>query len=208
MQISIPVLAAVAALTLCSCGGSGSSTTTAGVRSATTSSVTTVTHTTTTSATSSTAAATTSSANAGQPFCQAADLALAFLGQQGATGHGELGFALRNTGSSSCHTIGFPGVQFLARDGSDLPTAPTHATRDVFGVSPLRGLEVGPGQSVSFRLTVTHGVGSSAGCTTAYGLQVIAPNDTATMRVSIPDGATECGTAIVSPLRAGDSAYP
>lgn len=129
------------------------------------------------------------------------------LGQQGATGHGELGFALRNTGAR-CNTIGYPGVQFLSRSGAPLPTRPTHTTSDFFGHSPRRQLIVGPGQTVSFRLGVTHGIGSSAGCTTAYGLQVIPPNDRATLRVSIPGGATECATATVSPLRVGTSAYP
>jgi hypothetical protein len=37
---------------------------------------------------------------------------------------------------------------------------------------------------------------------------VIPPDDTATLRTSIPDGAYECRTATVSPLRPGDSAYP
>ncbi len=145
----------------------------------------------------------------GPPPCRTAGLTLSFLGQQGATGHGELGFALRNTGGSSCSTIGYPGVQFLNRAGGPEPTVPTHTTQDFFGSSPLSGLVVGAGQTVSFRLGVTHGNGSGAGCTTAYGLQVIAPNDTATARVRIPDGgAAECGTATVSPLRPGNSAYP
>ena len=62
-------------------------------------------------------------------------------------------------------------------------------------------------QTVSFRLGVTHGVGSGAGCTTAHALQVIPPNDTKTLKVDIPDGAAECTTATVSPLQPGTSAY-
>ncbi len=130
------------------------------------------------------------------------------MGQQGATGHGELGFALRNTGSSSCATFGFPGVLFLNRAGGPLPTASTRTTHDFFGSTPAVALVIAPGASASFRLGVTHGISSSAGCTTAYGLQVIPPNDTAALRVTIPGGAYECGTATVSPLRPGDSAYP
>lgn len=114
---------------------------------------------------------------------------------------------MRNTGVR-CNTIGYPGVLFLSRSGASLPTSPTHTTSDFFGHSPLSQLIVAPGQTVSFRLGVTHGIGSSAGCTTAYGVQVIPPNDTATLRVSIPGGAAECGTATVSPLRAGTSAFP
>jgi len=139
--------------------------------------------------------------------CTAAGLTLSFLGGQGATGHGELGFALRNTGPA-CTTGGYPGIQFLDRAGGALATTPTRTTDDFFGHLPLRELALAPGQSVSFRLGVSHGAGAtSAGCTTAYGLQVIAPNDTATMRVQIPAGASECGAATVSPVQPGDSAY-
>ncbi len=64
-----------------------------------------------------------------------------------------------------------------------------------------------PGQTASFRLGVSHGGGSSAACSTADALQVIAPNDTATLKVPIPNGASECGTTTVSPLQPGTSAY-
>ena len=53
-----------------------------------------------------------------------------------------------------------------------------------------------------------HGVATSNGCATAYALQVIPPNDTATLRTAIPNGSYECRDANVSPLRAGTSAYP
>ena len=138
--------------------------------------------------------------------CTASGLSLAFLGGQGATGHGELGFALKNTGSA-CSTGGYPGIQFLAKDGAALPTTPQHTTSDFFGSLPLKPLALDPGQTASFRLGVSHGGGSDSGCNTAYGLQVIAPNDTATLRVPIPNGASECGTTTVSPLQPGDAAY-
>jgi hypothetical protein len=138
----------------------------------------------------------------------AAGLALSFLGGQGATGHGELGYALKNIGSTSCRTYGFPGVLFLDRSGAALPTDSMRTTQDFFGSVPARRLVIAPGASASFRLGVTHGLSSTAGCTTAYGLQVIPPNDTATLRVSMPQGAYECGTATVSPLASGQSAYP
>jgi hypothetical protein len=147
------------------------------------------------------------STSAGEPPCRAAGLTISFLGQQGATGHGELGFALRNSGNASCSTIGYPGVQFLDRGGKNLPTTPTHTTQDFFGTTPLRRLSVAAGQTVSFRLGVTHGAGSSAGCTTAYAVAVIPPNDTQSLKVSIPDGAAECGTTTVSPLTPGTSAF-
>jgi Protein of unknown function (DUF4232) len=201
-------LAALSALALAACGGSSSNSSTGASSSGTTHTTTQTGTQATQSVTSSTTTTSATTSASGPPPCRAAGLALSFLGQQGATGHGELGFALRNTQSVSCNTIGYPGIQFISRSGASLPTTPTRTKTDFFGHSPLQELIVAPGQTVSFRLGVTHGISSSAGCTTAYGLQVIPPNDTAMLHVSIPDGATECGTATVSPMRAGTSAYP
>jgi hypothetical protein len=223
--VKIAALSLLTATALGACGGSAGSGAAAGSQTA----AATVTHSSTStsstpaataSQTSSTAPATTTGqgtstaasnggASVGGPSnqCRAAGLTLSFLGGQGATGHGELGFALRNTGPA-CRTAGYAGIQFLDRAGAPLPTTPTHTTSDFFGHLSLQPLTVAPGQTVSFRLGVSHGGGSSAGCSTAYGLQVIAPNDTATLRVSLPNGASECGATTVSPLQSGQSAYP
>ena len=219
------VLLCAGALAGCGSGSAtGTTSSTGGGGSRPTTTTVTRTTTETNSAGSSTAGASTSStasptpsssstsaaAPSGSP-CRATDLALSFIGGQGATGHGELGFALRNTSQSSCHTYGYPGVQFLALSGKPLPTTPTHTTDDFFGHTTLRPLVVGPGDTVSFRLGVSHvGTGgSSSGCTTADGLQVIAPDDTATLRTQIPSGgAAECGgTVTVSPLQPGTTAF-
>jgi Domain of unknown function (DUF4232) len=123
-------------------------------------------------------------------------------------GHGEIGFGLRNTGATSCRTYGYPGILFLDQHGRALPTIPHHTTQDFFGTSPARPLVIAPGASASFRLDVGHGVATSAGCATAYGLQVIPPDDTSTLRTTIPEGSYECRDANVSPLRPDASAYP
>jgi len=228
MRITTAGLSLLAALFVAGCGSAGTTTITnasgsggASVSgSGATRPTTTATATATATAIASGAGASSSSASGsggaglpasssgGAPACVARGLALSFLGQQGATGHGELGFAVRNSGASSCTTIGYPGVQFLDAGGAPLPTTPTHTTSDFFGHTSLHMLTVAPGQTVSFRLGVTHGAGSSAGCTTADALQVIAPNDTATLKAAIPGGASECATATVSALQVGDSAYP
>ena len=230
MRISLAGAALVAAVALSACGGSGSggggqttqgknlSPPTPATGTQSTASSATGTATATTSATGTqTATATqtgTADANSGGASiagasnqCKAAGLALSYLGGQGATGHGELGFALKNTGSGACSTGGYPGIQFLASDGSALTTTPQHTTDDFFGHLPLAPLTLQPGQTASFRLGVSHGGGSSAACSTADGLQVIAPNDTATLKAQIPNGASECGTTTVSPLQPGTSAY-
>ena len=156
-----------------------------------------------------TTATTTTTTKAATPSrCRAADLSASFLGGQAATGHGLLGFALRNASSHTCTAFGYPGIQFLSRAGGPLPTVPTHTTQDFFGSLTDHPLAVPPGGTVSFRLGVTHGAASTTGCTTAYALQVIPPNDTSTLRIAIPNGAYECQTATVSPVVRGTSAYP
>jgi hypothetical protein len=204
-------VAVTAALSACGSSSATDDTTSSSAAAVSATATRTVTHTQTpTTTASSTTASTSSTANAppsGQ--CVASDLALSFLGGQGATGHGELGFALKNTGSEPCATGGYPGVLFVDKSGKGLPTRPTHTTDDFFGHTTLGTLHLAPGATASFRLGVTHvGTGGSdAGCTTAAGLQVIAPNDTATMRLTVSGGIAECGgTVTVSPLQPGHSA--
>lgn len=194
------VIAAITAVALSACGSSGGGSTT--TRAATATSTTTTSRTTTVSTTTTTATV------AGVRPCVAADLAVSFLGQQGATGHGELGFLVRNKSSHSCHTFGFPGVLFLDKARRPLPTRSTRTTHDFFGRAPKARIVLAPGAVASFRLGVTHGAVPNEPCTTAYALQVIPPDDTATIRVAMRGGAYECRTATVSPLRPGRSAYP
>lgn len=192
------------ALLLAACGGSSKSTpsASAGPPATTTSSRP------ATTATAHGASPTTPSPSQSAGPCRAADLELSFIGGQGATGHGLLGFELRNASSHPCHTYGFPGIQFLDRSGRPLPTVTTRTTHDFFGAAPLQALVVAPRTSVSFRVGVTHGMASSAGCTTAAAISVIPPGDTSSLRATMPQGAYECGTATVSPVRPGRSAYP
>ena len=157
-------------------------------------------------ASSSPATSTTTTECRARPPARPASLELRFLGQQGATGHGELGFALRNTGSRRCHTYGYPGVQFLSsyrRAAADPVPAHHH---DFFG-SPRRRrscsrpaprLRSGSASPTATRPGRLHD---------RAGLQVIRPNDTATLHATISHGAYECGTATVSPMRPGTSAY-
>ncbi len=158
--------------------------------------------------TTTVASSTTVAPRSTSSLCRASDLQLSFIGGQGATGHGLLGFTLTNSTSHPCHTYGFPGIQFVDRSGRPLPTATTRTTHDFFGAAPLQALVVAPGTSVSFRIGVTHGIVSSAGCTTAAGISVIPPDDTSSLHATMPQGAYECGTATVSPVRPGRSAYP
>ena len=153
---AIPV--ALAVLGVGACGSSTTTTKTVTVSSASASGTQT-TSATTAASQSTTGGSTSNNTAQGTPLCRAGTLALGFLGQQGATGHGVLGFTLRNTGSASCHTFGFPGILWLSKTGAPLPTKSIRTTRDFFGAAPLVSLTVMPGSVVSFRLGVTHIVG-------------------------------------------------
>jgi hypothetical protein len=202
-------LAGLCALAVAACGAS-SHKTSASIPSSSTATTAPSTP-TTTSSTATTPTTTTPTTLVQSNICRAAGLHVSFLGGQAATGHGLLGFTLRNVGTSGCHTFGYPGILFLDRSGNPLPTTTMRTTHDFFGTAPLRSLTVAPGGTVSFRVGVTHfgANGSDTGCTTAYGLQVIPPNDTGTLRVAIGNGgAFECQTASLSPVQPGTSAYP
>ncbi|MGH2886446.1 MAG: DUF4232 domain-containing protein [Solirubrobacteraceae bacterium] len=206
------VLALMAALLLAACGSAGSGSTvsssSAGTSTAAAATPATSASTATASSSTTTTTTTTTTTASGPAPCRAADLSLSFLGQQGGMGHGEIGFQLHNTSADSCRTYGYPGILFLDQHGGALPTIPHHTTNDFFGSTPAAPLVIAPGASASFRLDVGHGVATANGCATAYALQVIPPNDTATLRTTIPNGSYECRDANVSPLQAGTSAYP
>ena len=152
---------------------------------------TTTTTTTTTSdrhATTATTTTTTAAAS-GEPPCRAATLSLVVprpAGRAWAT-------ARLASCSRTPSSVELPDLR-VARDPvprtrteHPLPTIPHHTTNDFFGSDPAVPLVIAPGASASFRLDVGHGVATPNGCATAYALQVIPPNDTATLR----DGDSE-----------------
>ncbi|HET9094725.1 MAG TPA: DUF4232 domain-containing protein [Solirubrobacteraceae bacterium] len=138
--------------------------------------------------------------------CTAADLTPSYLGSNGATGTIVLGFAVKNTGSTPCHTYGWPGVAFLSSTGAQLPTHATRTSGDVVGSTPANVLTLAPGQTASFRMVTSDMATGGGTCPTAAALQIIAPDDTATMKVPVPSIAA-CGKGTVSPLLPGTSAF-
>ncbi len=117
-----------------------------------------------------------------------------------------LGFALKNTGSTTCHTYGWPGVEFLSSGGSALPTNAKRTTSDIAGSTPATRLTLKPGQEASFRMAASDVPSGGGSCPTAAKLQIYAPDDTTTMVVSVP-GISACGRATLSPMMPGDSAF-
>jgi hypothetical protein len=209
-----PVLAAAAvigALGLAACGSSNNASDNSQPPVTVTQTVTqpsnpaTTTTATNTGPQTDTTASKTSTTAVGDP-CTASDLTPAFLGSNGAAGTIVLGFALKNTSSTTCHTYGWPGVEFLSSSGKALPTHATRTTGDVVGSTPAGELTLSPGESASFRM-VTSDMGPGGGsCPTASALQIYAPDDTATMKVAL-NGVAACGKATLSPLLPGVSAF-
>jgi len=163
--------------------------------------------TTTAPLTPTTATKTTTTPFAAGTACTASDLTASFLGSNGAAGTIELGFALKNSGSTTCHTYGWPGVELLSSNGVGLPTNATRTTTDVLGETPANVLTLKPGEQASFRLIATDFASGGGSCENARQLQIYAPDDTVTMKVAISGGVPACGRATLSPMMPGASAF-
>jgi hypothetical protein len=157
--------------------------------------------------TPTTATKTTTTAIAPGTACKASDLTPTFLGSNGAAGTIELGFGLKNTGSTTCHTYGWPGVELLSSNGVGLPTNATRTTTDVLGDTPANVLTLKPGEQASFRLIASDFAAGGGSCDNASQLQIYAPDDTVTMKVAISGGVPACGRATLSPMMPGASAF-
>lgn len=145
----------------------------------------------------------------GTAACVAADLKPAFLGTNGAAGTIAIGFALTNTSGAPCHTYGWPGVQLESRAGAPLPTNATRSTSDPIGSTPVSEIVLRPGEQVSFRMLMSDfAQNGGANCPNASQLQIIAPDDTATLSVRIGGGIPACGKGTLSPLVTGAGAWP
>lgn len=215
---SVAAAAVVLLVAACGSGSSGSSDNTAApstvtvtqtktvVESATTPSPTTTTAGTTATGTGTAATDTTTAVAVGAE-CSAADLTPTYLGSNGAAGTIELGFAVENSGSTTCHTYGWPGVSFLSASGAELPTNPTRSTTDMAGATPVLMINLKPGQQASFRLLASDFSSGGGSCVTASQLQIYAPNDTVGMHVTLAGGVPACGKTTVSPMQPGTSAY-
>ncbi len=156
MRLRLSVLSATAAgvcaLALAACGGSNNSsnqTRTIVETRTVTQPVTSPTGTTSTGPLTNTTA-TSKTTTQISDACNASDLTPVYLGSNGAAGTIVLGFALKNTGSSTCHTYGWPGVQFLSSSGSPLPTGSVRTTGDVVGSTPATLVTLKPGEEASF----------------------------------------------------------
>lgn len=109
---------------------------------------------------------------AATPRCRSSQLQLSVIGEQGALGTTYWDLGLRDIGGVLCHLRGYPGVG-LINSRSRLISVPV---QHVPG-APEQVVTLRPGQEAYFTFGY---VGEVGGCThhfSAYGVQVIPPNE-------------------------------
>jgi len=191
-------VAALGAITLTACGAVGASST----------SVSTAASTATRPAQAH--QATGSSQLASAP-CSSAQLELSYAGTQGATGHLEATFRLRDVSHRSCTLHGYPGAELLNATGH---TIPTHLERG-HGFFPdtllvPRQVLLQPGTSAQFGLGFADNNEYVGGrpCPSAAWLKSVPPNASGPLRIALTGSAhprfAPCGGQLVaSPVYAG-----
>jgi hypothetical protein len=156
--------------------------------------------------TDSTATNTTTTAHGAGPACNTSDLTPSYLGSNGAAGTIVLGVALKNTGTATCHTYGWPGIHWLSPGGKPLPTNPFQTTGDLLGKSEPSVLTLKPGEQASFRIVASDVAPGGTSCPTVGALQIYPPDDRSTIKLSLP-GMGLCAALTYSPLLPGSSAF-
>jgi hypothetical protein len=143
--------------------------------------------------------------------CSSSQLALSYVGTQGATGHLEATFSLRNISARTCTLFGYPGAQMLDAGGAPVPT---HLKRgngffpDTLA-TPRRVL-LRPGGNAQFGLsfaTNSEYVGGRP-CPAATALSSVPPNAYQALHVELagagrPRFAPCGGVLVASPVYAG-----
>ncbi|HWK18101.1 MAG TPA: DUF4232 domain-containing protein [Solirubrobacteraceae bacterium] len=189
------------ALLLAACGGSAS----------TNSRTSSTTATTATTSSAPPAPRIVGAAAALAPRCTAGQLSSRRTATQGAPGHVETGFALRNSSAHGCTLRGYPGALMLDAQGR---TMATHLTRGngFFPDTTLAPRTVTIGVHGGARFTLSYADNSEyAGgqrCPTAATLEITPPQSHGALRVSVSGGGrprfAPCGGRLTaSPVYAG-----
>jgi hypothetical protein len=136
--------------------------------------------------------------------CAPQQLGLAYLGSQGATGHIEASFQLRNASQKQCTLFGYPGAQMLGANGNLLPT---HVQRGGSFFTETRRaphtVSLAPGEAARFVFGYSDNpeYGGGKACPQAVKLEVTPPNTYSRLAVSMPAGANSfapCGGVLVA----------
>ena len=112
------------------------------------------------------------SASVGSPKCSASQLQLSRVDSQGALGTTYWDLELRNISRSTCHMIGYPGVGLVDSHSALINVL---VVRDP--ATSVRRIELRPGQQAYFSIGYPSEVGACSSHFTAYGIQIIPPNE-------------------------------
>jgi Protein of unknown function (DUF4232) len=123
-----------------------------------------------------------------------------YLGSSGLAGATVARFALTNTESATCHTDGWPKLQFVSAAGGMISVTLRDTARDVVGSTPRSVVNLAPGQKVWFRIVTPNSGSTGAACAKATEIALTVPLDTLAQNVTTPGGVPACGTVSVSPV--------
>jgi hypothetical protein len=114
-------------------------------------------------------------ASTGVPECSSAQLRLAFVDKQAATGHRFIDYAFNNIGTVKCALRGYPATVLLSKYGAVIPS--TRAMVAQWPLSPVRTAQIAPGQSAYFTFHWSPAGFCPGRVFTFYGLRVVPPHD-------------------------------
>ena len=135
-------------------------------------------------------------------MCAVDSLALSVLGQSGAAGTIEATFGLRNSSTSSCTLVGFPGTQMLGASGAPFATQTTvRGGGYSFTNFPATQVTLAPGATAYFNLGYSDvPTATETSCPSPARLEVTPPNDYSQLTVSFQGNVCDHGTLTVSPV--------
>jgi hypothetical protein len=153
---------------------------------------------------------TTSVDTVGSGRCQSAQLRLA-LGNRVSeqTQQATVVFTLTNTGTEACFLFGYPGIALLDGQGSPLNLSYLRRGDQTLTSAPPQQVNLAPGVAAFGAINNNYCV--STEYSTATTLEVIPPDDTTTLAVTIPSGyrnLSSCGPGVpgstldISPIAA------
>ena len=140
---------------------------------------------------------------AAPPDCRQDQLDFSVGGSGAATGHFAQVIVLRNTSSQVCSLRGYPGVQLVNADGSDMPTVPRHGASFMWNTSTYETVRLAPGAFASFKLGGVDMNSTGGQCPVAKTVKIIAPGLFTQVPLQVNWPYCQQGHVDVSPVVAG-----
>jgi hypothetical protein len=140
--------------------------------------------------------------------CTNAQIAIAFVGTQGAGGVNSLAeFSIRGSTATGCRTIGYPGIQLVSQ-GQDLPTQAAHGPGTLTHAGSPQMVTLSTSEVGFFTIEYTRSDANGASCPVVTSVSVIVPDQQESTSVPTPStgvGFTPCddGAVTVTPIQSG-----